>query len=411
MNIPLSRPTIGCEEINAIKIALESGWVTQGPRVLEFEKQFAATVGAEHAIAVSNCTDALSLALRAVGVEIGDVVITVSHSFIATANSIRTIGAEPYFVDIELLRYGMCPTSLESVLSELTIERDGHRYIADIDELATEHSPLLKLKSLGCSPDRLGRVAAILVVHQMGIPARITELKNISSRFTIPLVEDAACALGSISDKPIGSPHGLLACFSLHPRKVITTGEGGVITTNDPWIARKIRLARHNGMEISDLTRHNSSKFIQESYLVNGENSKMTDIQAAMGLAQLNRLSDLIKRRRELGNHYRFILSDFPEQLAFPDVDHENWNYQSFPIRFVNFGRDSVRRLVDRLFESGVSCRHGIMNSHEELPYSKSTWNLPNSCVSRDSTMLLPLFSDLSTLQIDYVCNTLRASL
>lgn len=411
MNIPLSRTTIGSEELNAIKDVLESGWVTQGSRVIEFEKQFATTVGAEHAVAVSNCTDALSLALRAVGVEMGDIVLTVSHSFIATANSIRAIGAEAYFVDIELSTYGMCPISLESILSEQTVERDGRLYIPNIDEIITDHSPLLKLKSLGCSSGRLGRIAAILVVHQMGIPARIKELENISKRFDIPLVEDAACALGSIADKPIGSPHGILACFSLHPRKVITTGEGGVITTNDPCIAKKLRLARHNGMDISDLARHSSSKFIQESYLVSGENSKMTDIQAAMGLVQLSRLSALIKKRRELGNYYRYLLSDFPEQIAFPDVDNENWNHQSFPIRFDNFDRESVCKIIERLFESGISCRHGIMNSHEEIPYTNATWHLPNSCISRNLTLLLPLFFDLSELQIDYICNTLKASL
>lgn len=411
MNIPLSRPSLGSEELKNIEEVLKSGWITQGSKVLEFETQFAAAVEANHAVAVSNCTDALSLALRAVGVGIGDIVLTVSHSFIATANSIRAIGAEPYFVDIDLNSYGMCPTELESILSDRIDERDGELYILNLGELITPHSPLERLKNLGCDMRRTGRVGAISVVHQMGIPANIDAIAKIAERFNIPLVEDAACALGSRFSRPIGNPFGAFACFSLHPRKVISTGEGGIITTNDKSLADKLRLMRHNGMQTSDLTRHFSNSYIQESYPIAGENSKMTDVQAAIGLAQLARLQDILAKRRNLGLYYQSLLSDLHEELAFPKVDHENWNYQSFPVRFLKRDFNQVRRIVEHMFEEGIGCRHGIMNAHQEQPYLNKFWNLSTSKAARDSTILLPIFADLDHHHIDYICAKLKSQL
>ena len=195
---PITKPTMGDEEIAAAAEALRSGWVSQGPAVARFEQAFAAYVDAPHACAVSSCTTALHLALLAVGVQPGDEVITVSHSFIATANSIRYCGALPVFVDILPETFNLDPNLIEAVVTE--------------------------------------RTRAILCVHQIGLPCDLAGILEIAGRHGLPVIEDAACAIGSeirIGERweRIGKPHGDIACFSFHPRKVITTGEGGMLTT------------------------------------------------------------------------------------------------------------------------------------------------------------------------------------
>ena len=220
-----------------------SGWVTQGPKVTAFEEAFAQTVGARFACAVSSGTTALHLALLAVGVKPGDVVITVSHSFIATANAVRYCGAEPIFIDIEPDTYNMDPNELLRVLAEDCTRRDNGLYYNDIDRIAVGDSPLTYLNN---SAYPAGRVAAIMPVHQMGIPCDMPSINRIANRYNLPVVEDAACAVGSelsldagATWEKVGKPHGTIACFSFHPRKLITTGEGGMITTNDSELDQK----------------------------------------------------------------------------------------------------------------------------------------------------------------------------
>ena len=201
--IPVARPSIGAEEFDAVRRPLESGWLTQGPEVAAFEREFAAFVDAPHACAVSNCTTALHLALRAAGVRAGDEVITVSHSFIATANAIRYCGAVPVFVDVSPTTYNIDPARISAVAS--------------------------------------ARTRAILAVHQLGMPCDLPALIEVARRRQLPLIEDAACAAGSEIEfrgrwERIGRPHGDIACFSFHPRKVISTGDGGMITTASPEI-------------------------------------------------------------------------------------------------------------------------------------------------------------------------------
>ncbi len=267
--IPITKPMIGDEEIAAATKALQSGWVSQGPCVAEFEQAFAAYVGAEYACAVSSCTTALHLALLAVGVKPGDHVITVSHSFIATANSIRYCGAIPVFVDICPDTFNMNPALLESAICE--------------------------------------RTKAILCVHQVGMPCDMPKILEIASRHGLPVIEDAACAIGSeirIGNdwERIGKPHGDIACFSFHPRKVITTGEGGMLTTNNPAWDKHFRLLRQHCMSVPDTARHNASEVIFESYPEVGFNFRMTDIQAAIGCEQLKRLPQIVDKAQGIGS-------------------------------------------------------------------------------------------------------------
>ena len=221
--IPIARPSLGEEEAAAARRAILSGWITQGPEVAAFEEEFAAYVGAAHACAVSSCTTALHLALHALGVGPGDEVITVSHSFIATANAIRYCGARPVFVDIDPRTYNIDPARIEAAITP--------------------------------------RTRAIVPVHQIGLPCDMRAILEIAERHGLPVVEDAACAIGSelLVDRTwerIGRPHGSVACFSFHPRKVLTTGDGGMLTTSDPELDRKFRLLRQHGMSIPDTARH-----------------------------------------------------------------------------------------------------------------------------------------------------------
>jgi len=225
--IPIAKPMLGEEEAEAARKAILSGWVTQGPMVQAFEEAFAAMVGARFACAVSNCTTAMHLALLAAGVRPGDVVITVSHSFVATANAVRHCSAEPVFVDVEPETFNMDPAELERVLRDDCLGRDGSLYYRNVERLSVGESPLVQ-----CRSECTGRVAAIMPVHQMGLPCDMGRINSVAKRYGLPVVEDAACAAGSrlscdngATWDMIGRPHGDMACFSFHPRKLVTTGE------------------------------------------------------------------------------------------------------------------------------------------------------------------------------------------
>jgi dTDP-4-amino-4,6-dideoxygalactose transaminase len=363
--IPVAKPVLDEREVEAVRRVVLSGWVTQGPEVAAFESEFAAYVGAPFACAVSNCTTALHLALKAVGVGEGDEVITVSHSFIATANAIRYCGAVPVFVDIE-----------------------RHGFNIDPDLVARAITP---------------RTRALLVVHQLGMPCDLARLVEIARLHRIPVIEDAACAIGSeiLWDgdwERIGAPHGDIACFSFHPRKVVTTGDGGMLTTADPDYDRKFRLWRQHGMSVPDTVRHGARQVIFESYDELGYNYRMTDLQAAIGRVQLARLPELVDRRRRLAHSYALALARLNtiEPPAEPAWARSNW--QSFCVRLPS--EADQREVMQALLDRGISTRRGVMNTHLEKAYKDSgtfrvAGRLTRSEAAQAGTIMLPLFTQM----------------
>lgn len=414
--IPFARPNLGEEEEAAARDAILSQWVTQGPKVKQFEDDFATFVGASYACAVSSCTTALQMSLKAVGVGLGDVVITVSHSFIATSNSIRFCGAEPVFVDIDPTTYNMCPKTLSKFLKEDCVERNGKLYFKHLDQIVSDESPLKFLVGLaGENLSNLGRISAILAVHQIGIPCDIQQIVKVAKEFKLPVIEDAACAIGSeISlnegktwDK-IGKPHGEIACFSFHPRKVITTGDGGMITTNNPDYDSKFRLLRQHGMSVPDTVRHKSKEVIFEDYLTTGFNFRMTDIQAAVGIEQLKKLKSFVEERRDLAAQYQELLSDIPWLALLRNVDNVRSNWQSYPVRLLKDAPLKQKAFMQYLLDNGVPSRRGIMNAHQEPPYRGSWKNLKSSEETRDNVVLLPFFPGMTKTDLDTISEAIH---
>jgi dTDP-4-amino-4,6-dideoxygalactose transaminase len=376
--IPIARPLLEKDEAEAAYQAVLSGWVSQGPQVAAFEREFAGAIGASHACAVSNCTTALHSALLAAGVGPGDEVITPSHSFIATANSIRYCGATPVFVEIDPATYNLDPKCVAEAVT--------------------------------------ARTRAVLAVHQMGMPCDLQALTALARRHDITLIEDAACAAGSQIRidgqwEAIGRPRGQIACFSFHPRKVITTGEGGMLTTSNPEFDRKFRLLRQHGMTVPDTVRHGSPEVLFEDYLVVGFNYRMTDVQAAIGRKQLERLSNLVSTRRALATLYAEVLQgvDGLQLPLEPEWARSNW--QSYCVRLPDWV--DQKATMQNLLNQGIATRRGIMCSHREQPYSgeKQRFSLRQSELAQDHSILLPLYTQMTKDDVIRVAVALRREL
>jgi perosamine synthetase len=373
--IPIIKPLMDEREAAAARRVILSGWVTQGPEVAAFEREFADFVGAAHAVAVSSCTTALHLALLAAGVQPGDEVITVSHSYIATANAVRYCGATPVFVDVEPDTFNIDP--------------------GQIDRAVT------------------ARTRAILCVHQMGMPCDLVAVVAAGRRHSLRVVEDAACASGSAilwegRWEKIGKPHGDVACFSFHPRKVMSTGDGGMITTNHADWDAQCRLLRQHGMSVPDTVRHGASQVIFESYPVVGFNYRMTDIQAAVGREQLKRLPEVVQVRRALAERYRTLLSAIPGLRLPREPEWARSNWQSFCVRLPD-GCEQ-RTVMQRMLDREIATRRGIMCTHREPSYAGSAPGhaLPHSEDAQEHCIILPLYPQMTRDEQQQVADALQ---
>lgn len=366
--ISVMKPWLGTAESDAVAEVIASGWVAQGPRTAAFEQAFAEHQQAGHAVAASNCTTALHLALKVAGVQAGDDVVVPSFSFIATANAPTYLGARPVFADVEETTGNVTAETIRAALTDKT--------------------------------------TAIIAVDQGGMPLDLEPLRRLCDERGLALVEDAACGAGSTyRGAPVGAGADVSA-WSFHPRKLLTTGEGGMLTTNNEQWAQRARRLREHAMDVSAADRHGSTLAPQESYGEIGFNFRMTDMQAAVGLVQLSKLERMVERRRELAARYQQALAGVPGLRCVQDPEYGTSNYQSFWVEVGHPFPLDREQLLAKLAEDGISARRGIMASHLQPAYAGHPgYTIPLPVTERltANTLILPLYHDLSEAEQDRV--------
>lgn len=372
--IPLITPFLGDEEAKAAADAVRSGWVAQGPRVAEFEARFAAAVQAGDAVAVSSATAGLHLAMVALGLGAGDEVITPSLSFIASANAPRYVGATPVFADVDPLTFNVTVDSVAAVASD--------------------------------------RTRAVIVVHQLGMPADLEPIRSWCDDRGVAVVEDAACAIGSTyRGRPIGG-HSEQVVFSFHPRKLVTTGEGGMVAVPSPDDAARLRRLRQHGMTVDAHARNQARAPVTEEYVEAGFNYRMTDIQAAVGLVQLGKLEAMIERRRDQADVYRKAFDGLAGVSTPSDPPYGSTNYQSYAIRIEGDARRDRDEVVAALRAHGIGAKPALMAAHLEPTFAGHPHgSLAVSEAIHREALLLPLFHTMTNDQQERVIDAVRGAI
>ena len=392
MKIPITKPFFDERERELLVKPLETGWVVQGPYVNDFQNRFAEFTGAKYAIATSNCTTALHLSLLALGIGKGDGVVVPSFTYVATANSVEAVGAHPVFCDIDLRTFCMDPVELEKIL-----ERDTSKTIK-----------------------------AVMPVNQFGLCADLEKIRRLCDRYDLKMIEDCACSFGASIGKKHSGTFGCAGCFSFHPRKAITTGEGGMVITGDSDIAAKISSLRDHGASKSDRDRHGQKgSFFLPDFNIVGYNFRMTDFQGALGVAQMEKANMLLESRRNRASRYDEALKDLP-WLTTPLIpDNQTSGYQSYICIFAqeaDLGHltleliDSLHRkrneFMTYLEENGIATRQGTHAVHT-LGYYKTTYDLrPEDCFRAYAadrlTVSLPLYHGMTESEFRYIIDAIH---
>ena len=375
MTIPLTKPSLGDEEARAPYDAIVSRWVTQGPRVAEFEKAVAAYVGAAHGVATTSGTTGLHLALHAIGVGRGDEVIVPSLTFIASPNAVLYTGADVVFCEVDRRTFTIDP--------------------ADVEHRITE------------------RTKAIMPIDQIGLACDIDPIVDIARRHGLAVVEDAAPAIGALyKGRRVGSA-AHQTVFSFHPRKVVTTGEGGMILTDDDALASRLRTLRQHGMSVSDLARHQADRVIQEEYPELGFNYRLSDIHAAIGVVQMRKIDAVLAAIRARAERYNAELPRV-RGVAIPyEPPYARHTYQSYMITLTQESPLSRQELMDRLLRRGIATRHGVMASHLERTYVSRYGKVPLPVTEElaRSCVVIPLYASMTEDEQGYVIDALREEL
>jgi dTDP-4-amino-4,6-dideoxygalactose transaminase len=369
--INVMQPWLGAEEVAAVTEVIESGWVAQGPRVAAFEAAFASAMDIPFAVATSNCTTALHLALVVAGIGEADDVVVPSFSFVATANAPTYVGARPVFADVDVTTGNVTAETIAAALTPAT--------------------------------------RAVIVVDQAGVPVDLAPIRALCDPLGVVVIEDAACGAGSTyGDRPVGAGAEITA-WSFHPRKILTTGEGGMLTTSRPEWADRARRLREHAMSVSAADRHGSLVSPPEEYGEVGFNFRMTDLQAAVGLVQLGRLPEIVARRRQLADRYRDELSGVPGLRLVEDPSWGTSNVQSLWLEILpSYGTDREGLLL-ALASAGISARRGIMAAHRHPAHAdRDHAPLPVTERLTDSTLILPLFHQMTDDDLDRVVDVVR---
>ncbi|MCU1569008.1 MAG: putative PLP-dependent enzyme involved in cell wall biosis [Pseudarthrobacter sp.] len=373
--IHVMKPWLGEEEAQALAEVVASGWVAQGPKVKEFETAFAAAQQVHHAVATSNCTAALHLALVVAGIGPGDDVVVPSLSFIATANAVTYVGARPVFCDVDPATGNV---TAETIHAALTL--DTH---------------------------------AVIVVDQGGMPLDLDPIRKLCDRHEITVIEDAACAVGSTyKGRPVGASADV-AVWSFHPRKILTTGEGGMLTTNRADWAARARALREHSMSVSAADRHGSLLALPETYPEVGYNYRMTDLQAAVGIVQLRRLPEVVERRRDIAARYVAGLAGIRGLRLVSDPPYGTSNFQSLWLEVLPRFSTTREGLMAKLAEAGISARRGIMAAHRQPAYRwRDTGNslLQHTERLNDRTLILPVFHELDDESLSRIIRSIRGA-